>query len=80
MNLKITKGLEAQRKKEIKEAYISAHTIRERLREILEQEIQDLYKKMATEANFDKPAWSQHHAYLLGESEALRKLINLLED
>ena len=80
MNLKITKGLEAQRKVEIKEAFISAHTIREHLRTILEQEIQEIYKKMATEANFDKPAWSEHHAYLLGEVEALRKAINLLED
>lgn len=80
MNLKITKGLEAQRKKEIKEAFISAATIRERLREVIGDDLEDSVKAMAKEAKFDKPAWAEYQAYRLGEQEALRKMIALLED
>lgn len=80
MNLKITKGLEEQRKKEIKEAFIASHTIRERLRQVVQEELDELIKEMARTQNFEKPAWAEYQAYHLGEQEALRKMIKLLED
>ena len=80
MNLKITKGLESDRKKEIKEAFVASATIRERMRQVLKDDLDALIRDMAREDNFTLPAWSEHQAYRLGETEALRKLISLLED
>lgn len=80
MNLKITKGLENQRKKEIKEAWIASHTIRERLREVLAEELDEIIREASRKSTFEKPAWSEYQAYNLGEQEALRKIINILED
>ena len=80
MNIKITKGLETQRKKEIKEAYIASHTIRERLRSVLHEELDDSIKAMSKQVSFESPAWSEHQAFRLGEQEAIRKVIALLED
>jgi hypothetical protein len=80
MNLKFTKGLDTERKKEIKEAFVASHTIRERMRQVLKEDLDAVYRDMGREDNFSLPAWSEHQAYRLGETEALRKLISLLED
>lgn len=80
MNLKITKGLPTDRKKEIKEAFVASATIRERMRQVLQDDLDSMLRDMARENNFSMPAWSEYQAYRLGETEALRKLISLLED
>ncbi len=80
MNLKITKGLETQRKKEIKEAFIASHTIRERLQAVLTDELNESLKVMSSDVTFESPAWAEKQAYQLGEQAAIRKVISLLED
>lgn len=80
MNLKITKGLDAERKKEMKEAFLASLTIRQRLCEVLKEELEESVKAMSRSTAFESPAWAEYQAFRLGEQEALRKMISLLED
>lgn len=45
-----------------------------------EEQISLAQRKALDESNFEKPAWSQYQAYMLGVQKAFSKLYNLIPD
>jgi len=50
------------------------------IRTYLQEQISLSQRKAIDESTFDKPAWSEHQAYLLGMQKAFSKLYNLIPD
>ena len=80
MNVKWTKGLDKQQTIEMKTNFIESRLTRERLKKILEDELDGSIKEASSKEHFFMPAWSEYQASLLGEQRAYRKLINLIEE
>lgn len=79
-NTKWFKGLTKEQQAEMKEQLVASKNVMSRLSLLLSNELEESYKSMAKESNFTLPAWSEHQAYLLGEQEALRKFIKMIEE
>lgn len=74
-----TSHLKSQKDKtEFRNLIVAAHRIFERAQQILEQDLDASLKKSSSEEAFDKPAWAEYQASMLGEQRALRKIIGLL--
>ena len=69
MDLKSDKGKSLSKAEAFKE-----------LKTYLEEQISLSQRKAIDETTFDKPAWSEHQAYLLGMQKAFSKLYNLIPD
>lgn len=46
----------------------------------LNNELELLQRESESEKSFDKAAWSEYHAHLLGQRKAHRKILNLFPD
>lgn len=80
MNLKWTKGLDKEQQEEMKIALKEARLVIERLKVILQEELDVSVVDMAKKDNFFMPAWPEYQASKLGEQRALRKVIELIEE
>ena len=80
MKTLITKGLEPDAAKEMKQHFIGSHILRKRLRELIENEASNIMKEMRSDDTFENPNWENLHANQLGQAKALYKMISWLEN
>lgn len=80
MNLKWIKDLSDDERKEFKESRLASQLVLTKLKALLEEELEQSIKETSSEKNYEKPSWAFLQAHKLGEQEALRKVIKLLED
>lgn len=79
MKTRLLNGLEQGLKDEVKREYLSTHHLRERITNLLETDIEAIYKSMRDAENYGEASWPFHQAEKIGEIKALKKLIRLLE-
>ncbi len=74
------KGLSDERKKEVKDEFLSSPTIRSRLVTILGEKIESSRTGLRTKEGYDKPSWGYQQADGIGYERALYEVISLIED
>lgn len=79
MKTRLLNGLEAGVQDQVKGEYLSSARMRRRLTEILEGDIEVIYKSMRDSENYGEASWPFHQAEKIGEIKALKKIIGLLE-
>ena len=79
MKTRLLNGLEAGVQDQVRGEYLSSARMRRRLAEILEGDIEVLYKSMRDDSNYGEAAWPFHQAEKIGEFKALKKIVGLLE-
>ena len=75
---KLTRGLQGKDLEAFERSYQNAHTVVDRISEVLEKEMSSLIKEEDAPERFDNPNWAYHQAYLNGQRKAVRDLIKLL--
>lgn len=79
MKTKLYKGLSDDERGEIEEIFSRSTRLRNRLVEVLEEEINSLREKMERYDVFDKENWELRHVDLLSQIKQTKKLQNLLK-
>lgn len=74
-----TKSLDKDQAKDVRADFISAHILRKRLTEILEEKIETKRTAIRNDQNYDKPNWSNYVADSIGYERALQEVISLIE-
>jgi len=73
-----TNGLPPKDKTEFKKRIVASRDVLNRLKKMLEEDLQASLKEAAKEDNYSLPAWSEFQAAKLGEQKKLRMVIDLL--
>lgn len=79
MKSRIIDGLSDKEKDEMKYEFEKAFRFRERLKSILEKEMDSFVINMTKEENFDSPSWALIQADRVAQIKAYKKIIGLLE-
>lgn len=74
-----TKGLDAEKKEEMKRDFQAASLLRERLRQLLLEKSEVRRKKGISEDSYVNPNWVYLQADAVGYQRALEEVISLLE-
>lgn len=69
-----------QERKEFRETFEYSRPLIERIKLVLQEELQASMNELSKKDKFFMPAWSEYAAYTLGEQEALKKILTILED
>lgn len=78
MKTSLTKGLEPDRAKELRGDFLSAHLLRKRIVEVLNDKIES--KRTTVSRDYDNPNWPNHVAHAFGYEEALKEVISILSE
>lgn len=79
MKTTITKGLEAEKAKEVKAEFLSSAILRERLRHLLNEKITTNRTATTSKDAYGIPNWAYLQADAVGYERALNEVISLLE-
>lgn len=74
----LTKGLDEDQAKEIKGDFISAHLLRKRLVEVLNEKM--LSKRTSIVLDYENPNWANKVAHVFGYEEAMKEVISILRE
>lgn len=78
MKTSLSKGLDAEGKRDVEAAFIAALPFRKQLVSVLEHKIEEKRKKMTKESTYEEPGdWSLKMADQMGYERALREVISL---
>lgn len=80
MKLDWTKGLEEDHAKEIVHDFKGAPILRRRIRQILEERIEETRKTVISKVLYENPNWAYRQADLAGFERCLREIISLFDD
>ena len=72
------KGLKDEEKDNFKQIVLSDTMVLGKLKEILEDYLEELEQKSLKLENYDTPSWTQLQADLIGSKRTLRKVIDIL--
>lgn len=78
MKLTLTKGLEPDQAKELKGDFLSAHLLRKRIIEVLNDKIES--KRTSVSRDYSNPNWNNHVAHVFGYEEGLKEVISILSE
>lgn len=78
MKISWTKGLTKEKREEVEEAFSRGALLRRRLKELLEDKIEDERKKIRSEVLYDNPNWAYRQADAVGYERALNDIISLI--
>lgn len=78
MKVSWTKGLTKEKREEVEEAFSRGALLRRRLKELLEDKIEDERKKVRSEILYDNPNWAYRQADAVGYERALNDIISLI--
>ena len=78
MKISWTKGLTKEKREEVEEAFSRGALLRSRLKELLEDKIEDERKKVRSEILYDNPNWAYRQADAVGYERALNDIISLI--
>lgn len=73
MKSRLLNSLEDGRKDQVKGEFQSSYHLRERVRELLERDIDTIHRSMRDEENYETPSWPYKQAEKIGEVKALKK-------
>lgn len=76
---KLTRGLQGSELEAFERSYQNAHTVLDRISEVLQKEMTSLIKEEDAPERFENPNWAYYQAYMNGQRKAVRDLINLLD-
>jgi hypothetical protein len=79
MQLRWFKNLKESDKASVKQQVKNAKPVLDRLAKLLQDDLEDSLKYMASRNNFDNPAWDNKMAHYLGEQTALRSILKLID-
>lgn len=74
-----TKGLDAERREEVKRDFLSSSLLRSRLKDLLEEKKMASMKAVTLKDSYDSPNWALLQADNIGFIRALEEVISLLE-
>jgi hypothetical protein len=74
----LIQGLEEGQAKELRGDFLSAHLLRKRLVEVLNDKIET--KRTKVSRDYDNPNWNNHVAHAFGYEEALKEVISILSE
>lgn len=73
------KGLDAEKKAEVKKDFEAAALLRSRLKLLLDEKIESSRTKARSSNTYDSPSWALTQADSIGYERALFEVISLLE-
>ena len=79
MLTRLTKNLDSDAERELKQEYLASRRYRKRVEEILDEEIFSLHESMLNEENFSSPNWNLQQIDKLAQIKSLRKLQTFLK-
>lgn len=74
----LLKGLEPDQAKELKGDFLSAHILRKRIIEVLNEKIES--RRTNVSRDYDNPNWNNKVAHVFGYEEALKEVISILSE
>lgn len=78
MKLTLIQGLPEDQASELKGDFASAHLLRKRIVEVLNDKIES--KRNAVSKDYSNPNWSNKVAHTFGYEEALKEVISILSE
>lgn len=75
-----TKGLDEQLVKDLKGDFLSSQVLRNRLKEIVEDKINESAVKSRSKDNYSSPNWAYEQADSKGYERALTEIISLISN
>jgi hypothetical protein len=79
MKLRWFKNLKESDKAVVKTQIKSSKPVLDRLAYLLQEDLEDSLRYMASRNNFDDPSWDNRMAHYLGEQSALRSILKLID-
>jgi len=80
MKTRITQGVEERLAEQLTGEFRSCFTLRKRLAELLQDDLDALHQSMRDEGVMSYPSWPYLQSAKIGEAKALVKLIGLLSE
>lgn len=78
MKVSWTKGLTKEKQEEVEEAFSRGALLRRRLKELLEDKIEDERRKTRSESLYENMNWAYRQADAVGYERALNDIISLI--
>lgn len=79
MKTKLLNNLSNTEKEDLKQNFVYSKIFRDRLKEVLEKDIEALYASMRNEEMFELPNWALVQADRVAQTKVLKKIISYLE-
>ena len=80
MKISLTKGLDEQETKEVKQEFISSYHLRKQIIKLMEEEISTLNSSMRDLDRYADASWPYYQADRIGQIRACERLISLLSE
>jgi hypothetical protein len=74
----LIQGLENDQAKELRGDFLSAHLLRKRVVEVLNDKIES--KRTKVSRDYNNPNWDNHVAHTFGYEEAMKEVISILSE
>ena len=71
-------SLNEEEQTKLRMQYGNSEFLRAKYKELIDDKLRQLLNEMTDFNNFDKPAWSNHQAFLLGRMQAYKNILDIL--
>lgn len=80
MKTRLLNGLDSEEITRLRENFVHSKPLRDRLIQVLNEEIESLYSSMRKEDLYDSPNWACIQADRIAQVKALKKMVSFLEN